>query len=816
MKRSLTKFLALLGVFLFLGAGNAWADYYLVGTFTNRDWEAVDEYKFEKNNFGYFLHIPGKLTQGTYFKFATEKVFDGDYYGPNGWDGNCTTNEEADLHKGKNGAFIIPYDMEDVYVYFDPDRLKYQILQAPTIFGNYQGGNWGNDFYRLKPISVKENIWEGYVNVTVDNGYFRFKILDVEYGASSNDLPVKIADGKATNENANYTENNNYKSFKIQRGEYIVRVERQNNIYVFRFYNLPKKLYILGDLQGRDWGEEDFYEAECKNGKYYFQGVSIYNGDEKENYFAFFNDMDTDWDDKLPRFGCVVEEINSGSTNVRFNASNLPQTKSLALLSVNRDANVEYNFQINRGYYNIELDLKNWTITITEADPIQLDWHLGGANGSKLQDQDSHSVELPKDGNGYTIQVGVNGNAKHDAANNAVYTVWHKAKIDEIAQIDIKSGAIKPDGTTEVTGNSEYYYTSNKAELTLLKSGTYYIEANVKDELSDVYPGALGNSLVVTLAKANLDANITISNMEEAFSNNTDGFTFGSIDLGVSGLEYGKDFTFTLTPDETDGEWQKIENYDSESTDVSAAYKSLLTDGSLFTQYEQIASLGVVDGLYTQTSKYDAKTSSTSETTYDLYASFPCSGVYTLNLLPVSGSDYTFRAQSVKVTITPNLYLVYGDDTPNFNINGFGFTKESTNTIEYAAEYAVANLLKNSVAYKPGTYFDSNFALSIDNNESYNYAGDRVNNNSSWINFDFTSLATTQPTVYVTITKNGATGTFSYLFNKNTTIIPTAVEAIGAEEGEAVYYNLQGVRVDNPEHGIYVKVVNGKASKVVL
>lgn len=43
----------------------------------------------------------------------------------------------------------------------------------------------------------------------------------------------------------------------------------------------------------------------------------------------------------------------------------------------------------------------------------------------------------------------------------------------------------------------------------------------------------------------------------------------------------------------------------------------------------------------------------------------------------------------------------------------------------------------------------------------------------------------------------------------------TGVEGIGAEEGEAVYFNLQGVRVANPEHGIFVKVQNGKAVKVV-
>lgn len=48
---------------------------------------------------------------------------------------------------------------------------------------------------------------------------------------------------------------------------------------------------------------------------------------------------------------------------------------------------------------------------------------------------------------------------------------------------------------------------------------------------------------------------------------------------------------------------------------------------------------------------------------------------------------------------------------------------------------------------------------------------------------------------------------------KDTTSGVAAIEA--AEEG-AVYFNLQGVEVKNPAAGIYVKVANGKANKVIL
>lgn len=49
--------------------------------------------------------------------------------------------------------------------------------------------------------------------------------------------------------------------------------------------------------------------------------------------------------------------------------------------------------------------------------------------------------------------------------------------------------------------------------------------------------------------------------------------------------------------------------------------------------------------------------------------------------------------------------------------------------------------------------------------------------------------------------------------NNGTTV---SVEGIEVAEGEAQYFNLQGVKVLNPENGLYIKVVDGKATKVVI
>lgn len=55
-----------------------------------------------------------------------------------------------------------------------------------------------------------------------------------------------------------------------------------------------------------------------------------------------------------------------------------------------------------------------------------------------------------------------------------------------------------------------------------------------------------------------------------------------------------------------------------------------------------------------------------------------------------------------------------------------------------------------------------------------------------------------------------------YVINYDADIINTAVEAIEVENGEAQYYTLTGVKVTNPENGIYIRVLNGKADKVAL
>lgn len=58
------------------------------------------------------------------------------------------------------------------------------------------------------------------------------------------------------------------------------------------------------------------------------------------------------------------------------------------------------------------------------------------------------------------------------------------------------------------------------------------------------------------------------------------------------------------------------------------------------------------------------------------------------------------------------------------------------------------------------------------------------------------------------------TKVFGYTVGGDTVSGIRGVEAVA--NGEVVYYNFQGVRVANPENGVYIRVQNGKATKVIV
>ena len=61
------------------------------------------------------------------------------------------------------------------------------------------------------------------------------------------------------------------------------------------------------------------------------------------------------------------------------------------------------------------------------------------------------------------------------------------------------------------------------------------------------------------------------------------------------------------------------------------------------------------------------------------------------------------------------------------------------------------------------------------------------------------------------VTGNVATGAISIKSNTDTSVADMA-----ADLSEAVYYTIDGIKAENPAHGLYIRVQGGKASKVLL
>ena len=61
-------------------------------------------------------------------------------------------------------------------------------------------------------------------------------------------------------------------------------------------------------------------------------------------------------------------------------------------------------------------------------------------------------------------------------------------------------------------------------------------------------------------------------------------------------------------------------------------------------------------------------------------------------------------------------------------------------------------------------------------------------------------------------------GTLTRGFMSNTAYVETSsiIDIENSTDSDAEYFNLQGLRVINPSNGIYIKVKDGKATKVML
>lgn len=390
----------------------------------------------------------------------------------------------------------------------------------------------------------------------------------------------------------------------------------------------------------------------------------------------------------------------------------------------------------------------------------------------------------------------------------------------------------------------------------LLANQAIYVYPNTRNSTNMVIINA--PEIEVTVNDTDTGEEETPTNIKIAQEFQGDGSNVfdGLISLPAN-LNYGTDFTINMTaPNSAGTSGNPAWSVPSNSSNLNASYEDAFLSiqpkpsdysgsdyvPSLYTQYlDIINSEGdnpTVDGFYL--TNYSIVAEATGEQdengdyTYNIHFDAPCSGVYEMTI--VGKGDYTgMHSGPHKIKIYPNLYANFGS-VQGLNINSYSATKiqdgaSSTGDFEtgdyviyFPEDYALTELL-DAIAYIPGTYFATSLT-----SDAPEVSGDNPDDIPSmrrraaaypdtyYTKMDLSSYLNVKKPVTFTVEKNGVSASYPFYLatTTNQDEIITAVDRIEENDGKIVYYNLQGLKVENPKHGIFIKVANGKSKKVVI
>jgi hypothetical protein len=156
-------------------------------------------------------------------------------------------------------------------------------------------------------------------------------------------------------------------------------------------------------------------------------------------------------------------------------------------------------------------------------------------------------------------------------------------------------------------------------------------------------------------------------------------------------------------------------------------------------------------------------------------------------------------------------YTLYSSTTPELvPVDGIPAVKEGTFTAKEVELADVTNDLVNSVVIIKNVTFAEATPASKSNFEGTN--GETTGSFRNNYSIESVEAGTYDVEAVITI-YNNAPSIYVISYTKSTT---TSVSDINVENGAVEYFNLQGVRVANPENGIYVRRQGNKVSKVVI
>lgn len=834
MKNFITKILTLLGLFLCLGATPSWAEdeYYLVGESFGWGTEApMYQFKKQVGNNDYELFLQ-KLPNGTQYKIIKKNGSSVTYYGAWGDNDGYVLDLKTDYGvatPGKNFKFPNSNENNNVYIYFNvvgkedkpviyianDKETSASLPNSLFVQGNVNGIDWTTS-RGLEMLQSSKGIFEindvvvdygedgyGYLNFTEFKPIINtWDLVGIRCYAPSYNHLIDCSNGAQT---ANVKMGNGGDSYKLKAGIYDIKVDLNTKEVTFT-PDYPDNLYLYGDLKEGSWADSDHYSAVSNNGIYTFNNVCVNGGansDPEADYLAFFANIahntndEINWDNMLPRFGCDPNTSTGGivsrkGTNLYIDNPYTAVTVPIVAYNKNFGDDAP-NFQLNDGYYDIVVNLNDYTVSFLKKKEIELTWNI---NGELKIGQHSGTT---KENNLFKLKV--SGDEASDVENAHPFIT--------VTAVKNTRDAISEDVTIDNENNV----------ITINKPGVYTLNASLAPEGHTYY--AINEPLLVATIEA-FELAPQVGEASQAF--NADGANvFEGLISFNSEVTYRTDFTVTVTP-ETEG-WKEASN----SNNLEDSYREAFGDsdaglleqiiGSASGEETSYGGIGIdsrFDGFYTEISSDDIDVQYLNDANdtynYSFSVKVPCSGKYKVTVVPTDNTTLAegSNAQGT-ISVYPNLYAVFGNATKAFNINGYMWAQTDG---KYVITVPENENLTNSIGFIPGTYFASSLTTNVNEN---NFDSTQVYRTAVMNLSAFT--ADTQ--LLVTIEKNGAkSDPFVFYIIKGTvddSNVSTGIEGIAPEaNGEAVFYNLQGVRVENPQHGIFIRVANGKSEKVVL
>ena len=786
--------------------------------------------------------------------------------------------EDFGLWQCENGAPHITGLSSSVKIVFKTSKTEYG-TQGYLNVSDYSGGGStsSDDVYLvgLGKTNSKEDAYK-FTQTTKDGNVMALYVSGVtpnEWGGQNFYID---AYGKHLYSYANSTELTNDgmelgpNSRQDNNELWLSGIPEEGADYIFYFYKswgsnsgirvvkVPSTIYLYGNVDNLYWDKDIYYELKPVAGQPgVFQvaqaevsgqwdenaagmgsnrGVGSSTGNE--NYVAFFDHITGNFSDW--KFGSMNPD----------NQVVTPDPKDEAGVSLIADYE-HNNFKVAEGFYKVTLDLMNlnsiWEKVTVNNEKAEIDytWFTGGkhdgkADAVKLPDenQDEHTITYTSDTYetnnqaANILQVGVENNPIHRAALQADYIVKYKP----LEGSKVRALAADEEGFDDATNGKEYTTIGD------VKSNTNHLiqlnQAGVYKIIATLHKDATGIDLTTTTVNNN-QIIVTVLPQKVALAQGSDSKIYQKFSNAVTN-------DFEVAIDNTEIPVENINVTFVPNGTWDQTYEDLPENE----QAEVSSMQGNIDGVYTTILPTQLSVEGEDGNLTVKVESLPCSGVYTMTLTS-KNPNYTLN-ETLTVEVYPTVLNEYEQSqyevgngvmatvSGKFNVNGIHWT-DAPSDYDGVIVYPIVDgklykegVLDKSRIFTPGLYFADMYIyspqepvqtkvrmLALSNGLNDTYRSYAIGSD-----FDLSKLDSNNPAeLYVHVSKNGASAPisggnsnekFQITASDSGYTLPTGVDTIGAEDGEAEYFNLQGVKVQNPEHGIYVKVQNGKAVKVVL